>query len=251
MPVTLPFRDSVVKKATTPENAPVKIGASSHSDGPIYTCPMHPEIQQTHPGACPKCGMTLELKTAKAGTDQSENIELRDMTKRFWIGASFAFPVFVLAMAHLIPELARQGWVEGDASRWTQFVLTIPVVSWAGWPFFKRGWGSIVTLQLNMFTLISIGVSAAFLLSAFAMIMPGLFPNTMQHGGKAAIYFESAAVIIVLVLLGQVLELRARSRTGSAIKALWNLAPPTARQVEPGGDHEVSLDQVKVGDRFA
>ena len=211
---------------------------------------MHPEIKQTHPGACPKCGMTLELKTVKAGTDQNENAELRDMTKRFWIGAAFALPVFVLAMAHLIPGVGSQSWVEGNASRWTQFMLTIPVVAWAGWPFFQRGWRSIVTLQLNMFTLIALGVSAAFLFSALAMVVPGLFPAMLQHGGKAPIYFESAAVIIVLVLFGQVLELRARSRTGSAIKALLNLAPPTARQVTPGGDHEVPLDQVKVGDHL-
>jgi Cu+-exporting ATPase len=221
---------------------------SSSSGEPMYTCPMHPEVQQMHFGACPKCGMGLERKTATAGTDQDEGAELRDMTKRFWIGTAFALPVFLLAMAHLIPGLGRQGWVEGNVSRWTQFALTIPVVSWAGWPFFQRGWRSIVTFQLNMFTLISLGVSAAFLFSAVAMVVPGLFPNTMQHGGKTAIYFESAAVIIVLVLFGHVLELRARNRTGSAIKALLNLAPPTARQVAPGGDHEVPLDQVKVGD---
>ena len=170
------------------------------------------------------------------------------MTRRFWIGAALALPVFVLAMAHLIPALARQPWVDSDASRWMQFALATPVVWWAGWPLLHRGWRSIVTLHLNMFTLIAIGVGAAFVFSAVAMLMPGIFPPTMQHEGKVAIYFESAAVIVVLVLLGQVLELRARSRTGSAIKALLNLAPPTARQVAPGGDHEVPLDQVKVGD---
>jgi Cu+-exporting ATPase len=192
--------------------------------------------------------MALELKTPTAGTEQTESAELRDMTTRFWIGAALTLPVFVLAMAHWIPWLGRQGWVEGNASRWTQFAFTTPVVAWAGWPFFQRGWRSIVILQLNMFTLIAIGVSAAFVFSALAMVVPGLFPTTVQHGGKAAIYFESSAVIIVLVLFGQVLELRARSRTGSAIKALLNLAPPTAKQVAPGGDHEVPLDQVKVGD---
>ena len=157
-------------------------------------------------------------------------------------------PVFVLAMAHVIPALARQSWIDGHASRWVQFAFATPVVWWAGWPLLYRGWRSIVTRHLNMFTLISIGVGAAFVFSAVAMLMPELFPSTMQHEGKVAIYFESAAAIIVLVLLGQVLELRARSRTGSAIKALLNLAPPTARQVTPGGDHEVPLDQVKVGD---
>ena len=209
---------------------------------------MHPEVQQNHPGDCPKCGMTLEPKTVTAGTDDEENAELHDMTRRFWIAAALTMPVFVLAMAHLIPALARQSWMDSHASRWIQFALTTPVVWWAGWPFVQRGWRSVVTRHLNMFTLISIGVGAAFVFSAVAMLMPGLFPLTMQHNGKIAIYFEAAAAIVVLVLLGQVLELRARSRTGSAIKALLNLAPPTARQVAPGGDHVVPLDQVKVGD---
>src|ERR1035441_4233552 len=214
----------------------------------IYTCPMHPEVQQEHPGDCPKCGMALELKTVIAGGDDAENIELRDMTKRFWIGAVLTLPVLVLAMAHLIPALARQSWADSSVSRWMQFALATPVVWWAGWPLLHRGWRSVVTRHLNMFTLIAMGVGAAFVFSAVAMLMPGIFPPTMLHEGKVAIYFESAAVIVVLVLLGQVLELRARSRTGSAIKALLNLAPATARQVAPGGDHEVPLDQVKVGD---
>jgi Cu+-exporting ATPase len=214
----------------------------------IYTCPMHPEVQQEHPGDCPKCGMALELKTIIPGGDEEENIELRDMTKRFWIGAVLTLPVLVLAMAHLIPALARQSWADSSVSRWMQFALATPVVWWAGWPLLHRGWRSVVTRHLNMFTLIAMGVGAAFVFSAGAMLIPGIFPPTMLHEGKVAIYFESAAVIVVLVLLGQVLELRARSRTGSAIKALLNLAPPTARQVAPGGDHEVPLDQVKVGD---
>ena len=214
----------------------------------IYTCPMHPEVQQDHPGNCPKCGMALEPKTATAGPDEGQNAELHDMTRRFWIGAALTLPVFGLAMAHLIPAIGHDAWVMSDASRWIQFALTTPAVCWAGWPFFKRGWRSVVTLHLNMFTLIAIGVGAAFVFSAVAMLMPGLFPSTMQLEGKIGIYFEAAAMVTVLVLLGQVLELRARSRTGSAIKALLNLAPPTARQVAPGGDHEVTLDQVKVGD---
>jgi Cu+-exporting ATPase len=209
---------------------------------------MHPEVQEDHSGDCPKCGMALELKTVPVGTDDEENVELRDMTKRFWIGAALALPVFVLAMTHLIPALARQPWVDSSASRWLQLALATPVVLWAGWPLLHRGWRSVVTRHLNMFTLISIGVGAAFVFSVVAMLIPGIFPPTMQHEGKVAIYFESAAVIVVLVLLGQVLELRARSRTGSSIKALLNLAPPTARQVVPRGDHEVPLDQVKVGD---
>lgn len=214
----------------------------------IYTCPMHPEVQQDHPGDCPKCGMALEPMTATPATDEEDNAELRDMNWRFWVGAALALPVFVLAMAHMVPALAAGSWADSHASRWLQFVLTTPVVAWAGWPFFRRGWRSLLTGHLNMFTLIAIGVGAAYLYSAVAMLAPGIFPHAMQHGGKVGIYFEAAAVIIVLVLLGQVLELRARSRTGSAIKALLNLAPPTARKVIPGGDQEIPLDQVKVGD---
>ncbi len=229
-------------------------GDEPHSAAPapgskaVYTCPMHPEVQQDHPGDCPTCGMALEPKTVTAGADKEDTTELRDMTRRFWIGAALTLPVFLLAMAHLIPPLGRLPWVSGDPSRWLQFALTLPVVCWAGWPFFKRGWRSLMTLHLNMFTLIAIGVGAAFIFSAVAMLAPGLFPSAMHHGGKVGIYFEAAAMVTVLVLLGQVLELRARSRTGSALKALLNLAPPTARRVAPGGDQEVPLDQVKVGD---
>jgi Cu+-exporting ATPase len=230
------------------QGIPSTAKVASSAAKPIYTCPMHPEVEQDHPGSCPKCGMALEPKTVTAGTNGEENAELRDMTRRFWIGAALALPVFVLAMAHLIPGLGRQPWVDGNASRWIQFALATPTVWWAGWPLLQRGWRSVVTRHLNMFTLIAMGVGAAFVLSAVAMLMPGIFPDTMHHQGKVAIYFESAAVIVVLVLLGQVLELRARSRTGSAIKALLNLAPPTARRVAPGGDQEVPLDQVKVGD---
>ena len=247
MPVKFPTDESVSEVAAEPrDRSTTKVEPSTAHV--IYTCPMHPEVQQDHPGECPKCGMTLEPKTATAGPADNENTELRDMTKRFWIGATLALPVFVLAMAHLIPALGRLPWVDGGVSRWLQFALATPVICWAGWPLLHRGWRSLVTRHLNMFTLISIGVGAAFIFSAVAMLMPGVFPPTMQHEGKVAIYFESAAVIVVLVLLGQVLELRARSRTGSAIKALLNLAPPTARQIAPGGDHEVPLDQVKVGD---
>ena len=214
----------------------------------IYTCPMHPEVQQDHPGDCPKCGMTLEPMTASSGTDEENDGELRDMTRRLCIGGALALPVFVLAMAHLIPALGHESWVMSDASRWIQFALSTPVVLWAGWPFFRRGWRSLVMWNLNMFTLIAVGVGTAFVYSAVAMLAPGIFPPAMRPHGAVDIYFEAAAVIVVLVLLGQVLELRARSRTGSAIKALLNLAPPTARQVAAGGDHVVPLDQVKIGD---
>jgi P-type Cu+ transporter len=247
MPAKSPTEESASKVAVERGSRPIAKVESSAAK-PIYTCPMHPEVQRDRPGSCPKCGMTLERKTAIAGTDDAGSAAIQAMTTRFWIGAALALPVFALAMAHLIPGLGRQPWVEGDASRWMQFALATPAVWWAGWPLLNRGWNSIMTRHLNMFTLIAIGVGAAFFLSAAAMLIPGIFPDTMQHQGMAPIYFESAAVIVVLVLLGQVLELRARSRTGSAITALVNLAPPTARQVAPGGDHEVPLDQVKVGD---
>ena len=215
----------------------------------IYTCPMHPQIQQDQPGNCPICGMTLELKSPAADAPEDDS-ELRDMTHRMWIGGALALPVFLVAMLHIIPAFAHQTWVNSDGSRWMQFLLATPVVLWAGAPFFRRGWRSIVTWNLNMFTLIAIGVGAAYVYSVVAMLSPGWFPPSGEMGGKVGIYFEAAAVIVVLVLVGQVLELRARSRTGSAIKALLNLAPPTARRVAEKGDEEISLDQVKVGDRL-
>lgn len=214
----------------------------------VYTCPMHPEVQQDHPGDCPKCGMALEPQTVSA--EEEENPELAEMTRRFWIGGALALPVFLLAMAHLIPSLRHTTWVMGDASRWIQFALSTPVVLWAGWPFFKRGWRSLLTRQLNMFTLIAIGVGAAYLFSAAVMLAPGAFPGSFAADGKVGIYFEAAAVIVVLVLLGQVLELRARSRTGSAIKALLNLAPKTAHLVTSGEETDVPLEKVQTGQQL-
>ncbi len=234
------------KSNADPEAAP--ISGQSMAGKAIYTCPMHPEVLQDHPGNCPKCGMTLELKTVSAGGDPAAEAELNDMSKRFWIGAGLTLPILIVAMLHMFPAISKQPWVDSQVSRWLQFLLATPVVVWAGWPFFVRGWRSVITRHLNMFTLIAIGVGAAYLLSAAAMLLPEWFPRSMQHDGKVAIYFEAASVIVVLVLLGQVLELRARSRTGNAIKALLNLAPPTARQVAPGGDHVVPLEVVQVGD---
>jgi Cu+-exporting ATPase len=211
----------------------------------LYTCPMHPEVQQDHPGNCPKCGMALELKTISAVGEASH--ELADMTRRFRIGAALALPVFLLAMAHMIPSLDHENWIMGDSSRWIQFVLSTPVVLWAGWPFFHRGWHSIVTRHLNMFTLIAIGVGTAYLFSAVVMLLPRAFPASFAPDGKIGIYFEAAAVIVVLVLLGQVLELRARSKTGSAIRALLNLAPKTARLVQNNEERDVPLESVQAG----
>ncbi|MEY2574499.1 MAG: P-type Cu+ transporter, partial [Verrucomicrobiota bacterium] len=180
--------------------------------GSLYTCPMHPEIERDAPGDCPICGMALERKTISAATAEDDS-ELTDMTRRLWIGAALTLPVFVLAMSHLIPN--APSWMSGDASRWTQFVLTTPVVLWAGWPFFVRGGRSLVARHLNMFTLIAIGVGVALAYSSVALFFPALFPPAMAHHEKPGLYFEAAAMITVLVLVGQVLELRARRRTGS------------------------------------
>ncbi|MEQ2005582.1 MAG: heavy metal-binding domain-containing protein, partial [Limisphaerales bacterium] len=213
----------------------------------LYTCPMHPEVEQDHPGVCPKCGMALELKTVTPDVMEDDS-ELRDMTRRFWIGAALTLPVFIVAMAHLVPALGHAEWVGGPVSRWGQFILSTPVVVWAGWPFFVRGWRSLVNRSLNMFTLIALGVGAAYAFSVVAMLFPQVFPPAARHGGQPAIYFEAAAVIIVLVLFGQMLELRARQRTSGAIKALLGLAPKNAHRVTPEGDVDVPLDSVHPGD---
>jgi Cu+-exporting ATPase len=222
--------------------------AETVPEGTIYTCPMHPEIRQVGPGSCPICGMALEpvLATADAGP----NPELRDMTRRFWIGLVLTVPVFVLEMgAHLV---GAHGWIDPTRSNWLQFAFATPVVLWAGWPFFVRGWQSVVTRNLNMFTLIAMGTGVAYVYSAVGTLLPGIFPPTLRgHGGAVPVYFEAAAVITVLVLLGQVLELRAREATSGAIRALLNLAPKTARRVrEDGSDEELALDAVKAGDRL-
>ncbi len=211
----------------------------------VFTCPMHPEVEQDHPGECPKCGMALEPKSVTAEESEDDG-ELSDMTRRLWFAAVCALPVFVLAMGHLFSGAPH--WFMGAASRWTQFALTTPVVFWAGWPFFLRGARSLRSGHFNMFTLIALGVGAAYVFSAVAMLVPGAFPETMRMGGGVGIYFEAAAVIIVLVLVGQVLELRARARTGGAIRALLNLVPATARLVEANGEREVAIEQVRTGE---
>ncbi|HWF75808.1 MAG TPA: heavy metal translocating P-type ATPase [Caulobacteraceae bacterium] len=222
--------------------------ATSAPPGTIYTCPMHPEVRQIGPGACPICGMALEPATVSA--DEGPSPELADMTRRFWIGLALTVPVFVLEMGGHLGLLMRL--VPHAASNWIQLALATPVVVWAGWPFFERGWASLISRRLNMFTLIAMGVGVAWVYSLFAVLAPGLFPPAFRDAeGAVPVYFEAAAVITVLVLLGQVLELRARERTSGAIKALLNLAPKTARRLRADGtDEEVTLDQIHVGDRL-
>lgn len=211
----------------------------------IYTCPMHPEIRQNGPGNCPICGMALEPETITG--EEGENPELIDMRKRFWIGLALTLPVFALEMGSHIFDLHR--YISGTLSNWVQLVLATPVVLWAGKPFFERGWASLKTRNLNMFTLIAMGTGVAWLYSIVATLAPGIFPEAFQQDGAVAVYFEASAVITVLVLLGQVLELKAREQTGGAIRALLDLAPKTARRVnESGEDEDVPLDQIKVGD---
>jgi len=218
--------------------------------GVTYTCPMHPQIRQQGPGSCPICGMALEPLQATA--EATPNHELADMTRRFWIGLALTLPVFILEMGSHIPALGMHSLVPMRASIWIQFALSTPVVLWAGWPFFQRGWASLVSRNLNMFTLIALGTGAAYLYSLVATFAPGSFPAGFRGmDGAVAVYYEAAAVITVLVLLGQVLELRAREQTGGAIRALLNLAPKTARRLRDGGDdEEIRVDQVAVGDRL-
>jgi Cu+-exporting ATPase len=225
----------------TREPAPVVKGAT-------YTCPMHPEIRQAGPGSCPICGMALEPEMPAA--DTGPNPELTDMTRRFWIGLVLALPVMVLEMG--VHFVGAHNWVDPTLSNYVQFAFATPVVLWAGWPFFVRGYQSLLTRNLNMFTLIGMGTGVAYVYSVIGTLAPGVFPNNFRsHGGAVAVYFEAAAVITVLVLLGQVLELRAREATSGAIRALLDLAPKTARRVKDDRtDEEVSLDVINVGDRL-
>ncbi|WP_418897023.1 heavy metal translocating P-type ATPase [Terripilifer ovatus] len=215
--------------------------------GTIYTCPMHPQIRRNAPGSCPICGMALEPEMPSLETGPSA--ELTDMTRRFWIGLALALPVFILEMSG---HLLNMHWLPQQTSNWVQFVLATPVVLWAGWPFFERAWQSLVTRNLNMFTLIALGTGVAWTYSVVATVAPQLFPPAFRnHDGSVAIYFEAAAVITVLVLLGQVLELRAREQTGGAIRALLGLAPKTARRIAAdNSEQDIDLEQVAVGDRL-
>ena len=225
-------------------------GRSTGAPSLLYTCPMHPEIRRREPGSCPICGMPLEpVQPAAAPLG---NPELRDMTWRFWIGLVLALPVAVLDMgAHLHAQPLRQ-WIAPRTSMWIQFALSTPVVLWAGWPLLERGWVSVRRRSLNMFSLIALGVCTSYAYSLVAMFAPGVFPASLRTAqGLVPVYFEAAALITVLVLLGQVLELRAREATGGAIRALLNLAPKTARRLRSdGGDEEVPVDVVRLGDRL-
>ncbi|WP_422155790.1 cadmium-translocating P-type ATPase [Vreelandella titanicae] len=227
---------------------PSKQSQASVPSGSIYTCPMHPEVRREGPGDCPICGMALEPETVSADTGPSD--ELKDMTRRFWIGLVLTLPVFALEMGGHVFGLMH--FISQQTSNWIQLLLATPVVVWAGWPFFVRGWRSLVHRSLNMFTLIAIGTGTALIYSLLATLTPGIFPDAFrQADGSVAVYFEAAAVIVVLVLLGQVLELRAREKTSGAIRALLDLAPATARRLDDQGNEEdISLDQVQVGDRL-
>ncbi|MBR9826570.1 MAG: heavy metal translocating P-type ATPase [Alphaproteobacteria bacterium] len=220
-------------------------------EGTRYTCPMDPEIITDEPGDCPICGMALEPMGINLA-DQGPNPELVDFKRRFWIGALLTLPVFLLAMGPMIGLGFFRSWVGEAAAGWVELLLATPVVVWAGRPFFERGVKSIISGNLNMFTLIAMGVGAAYIFSLVAVIAPGVFPEAFRHGdGHVAVYFEAAAVIIVLVLLGQLMELQAREKTGSAIRALLDLAPKTALRLnEDGSEEEVALDALKAGDRL-
>jgi len=242
------FTGDPVPAATPPccgSHRPAAKAPAGRADA-IYTCPMHPEVEQVGPGACPKCGMDLEPKTLQldAGEDDPE---LRSMTRRFWSAAALTLPVFLMSMLPML-GVPVDRWLGPTIGPWLQLALATPVVLWAGWPFFERGFRSIVTGHLNMFTLIAIGTGAAYLYSLVAVLFPAVIPHQFRHNGGVPMYFEAAAVIITLVLLGQLLELRARQRTGAAIRELLSLAPPVARVVRDGEEREVPLDEVHQAD---
>jgi Cu+-exporting ATPase len=213
--------------------------------GAIYTCPMHPEIEQEGPGSCPKCGMALEPRAVSL---EEENPELIDMTRRFKVGLVLTIPLVLIAMRDYIPGLPLEGLISHEAMKWVELILATPVVLWAGWPFFVRLEQSILNRSLNMFTLIGLGVGVAYIYSVVATLIPGVFPSSFRRDGEVAVYFEAAAVIVTLVLLGQVLELKARSKTGAAIKALLGLAPKIAHRIKDGIEEDIPLEHVQPGD---
>ena len=235
-------------KATSASASPFA-PSSPVAHGTIYTCPMHPQIQRHEPGSCPICGMALEPEGIPEAEGSSP--ELKDMSRRFVIGAILATPVFLLEMGSHWSALNLDRLVSMNVSMWIQFALATPIVTWCAWPFFQRAWASVLNRSANMFTLIALGVGAAYGYSLVATFAPGLFPAALRHGGLIPVYYEAAAIVTVLVLLGQVLELRAREKTGGAIRALLKLAPKTARRMGADGtDEEVPLDQIHVGDKL-
>jgi Cu+-exporting ATPase len=239
----------IADPARYPRSAPTDAPRSAMKPGVIYTCPMHPQIRQPKPGNCPICGMALE--PVGVADDAGPSPELVDMTRRFRIGAVLSIPLLVLEMGAHFPGLNLHHYVPPVVSVWVQFLFATPAVLWCGWPFFQRAWASLKSRHLNMFTLIALGVGVAYVYSLAATFAPGLFPPAFRHDGVVAVYYEAAAVITVLVLLGQVLELRAREQTGEAIRALLDLAPKTARRIgDDGQDNEVTLDEVRLGDRL-
>ena len=226
---------------------PTPVVPSAGPSGVTYTCPMHPEIRQPGPGNCPICGMALEPETPSGDAD--ENPELRDMSRRFWVGLILSLPILALEMGGHFPVFDLHHYIPPAISVWVQFVLATPVVLWCGHPFFERAWASLKSRHLNMFTLIGLGVGVAYVYSLVATFLPALFPPSLKQEGMVPVYYEAAAVITVLVLLGQVLELRARAQTGGAIRALLNLAPKTAHRIAGDGrEEEIVLDQVLAGD---
>src|SRR5258706_4784870 len=237
------FRNDPGKYLAPPPPPPIQADAE-------YVCPMHPEVVRSSPGACPICGMALEPRTITLALEESA--ELVDMRRRLRVGAALAIPVFALAMSDGVPGRPLHAVLSPVAQAWIELLLAAPVVAWAGWPFFERAWSSLVLRSPNMFTLIGLGTGTAYLYSVVATLAPSLIPPSFRsHGGMPDRYFEAASVITVLVLLGQVLELRARSRTGGAIRALLRLSPQTARRVaRDGSESDVPLDDVRVGDRL-
>ena len=213
----------------------------------IYTCPMHPQIEQDHPGACPICGMTLEPKTVGAGHEEEQH-EIKTLSRMFWVALVLTIPVLILAMGHAIPGLHIGTILPREIGKWIELGLTTPIVLWAGGFFFTRAWQSIINRSLNMFTLIAVGVGAAYVFSAVAVIAPGIFPESFRRHGEVGLYFEAAAVITTLVLLGQLIEAKARSRTGQAIKTLLGLAAKTAHRVRNGQEEDIPVDAIQKGD---
>jgi cation transport ATPase len=227
--------------------AEVRDAAAPRTGEVLWTCPMHPQVVRQSPGSCPICGMALEPMTPPAG--EAANPELHDMTRRLWAGVACSLPLLAIVMAE---HLAKPAFFSARLTVWVQLILATPAVLWGGWPFFQRGWASVVNRRLNMFTLIALGTGVAYVYSLVAALMPGVFPASFRTpDGEVPLYFEAAAVIVTLVLLGQVLELRARSQTSSAIRALLDLAPKQARRLrEDGGEEDVPLEEIVPGDRL-